>query len=77
MIAPAWLLFLLGLLGATDIWLFHTRAHHLHDHAPARAELVTHFLRGPTYCALFLMVPKLVRGVRGLHAQRMHETMWP
>lgn len=57
MIAPAWLLFLLGLLGATDIWLFHTRAHHLHDHAPARAELVTHFLRGPTYCALFLMVP--------------------
>jgi hypothetical protein len=54
-----WLLLVLGLLGATDIWLFHTRTQHLHAHAPARAELVTHFLRGPTYCVLFLAVPNL------------------
>jgi hypothetical protein len=57
MIVPSYLLLLLGLLGATDIWLFHTRAHHLHQHPPARAELVTHCLRGPTYGALFLLVP--------------------
>ena len=57
MLAASWLLVLLGVLGASDIWLFHTRAHHLHDHAPARAELVTHFLRGPTYFLLFLFVP--------------------
>ena len=57
MVAPSWILFALGVLGATDIWLFHTRAHHLHAHPPARAELVTHFLRGPTYFLLFLLVP--------------------
>jgi hypothetical protein len=57
MIVPTWLLFGLGVLGATDIWLFHKRAHDLHSHVPARAELVTHFLRGPTYCVLFLLVP--------------------
>lgn len=57
LVAASYLLLLLGILGATDIWLFHTRAHHLHDHLPARAELVTHFLRGPTYFLLFLLVP--------------------
>ena len=57
MIVPAWLLLGLGVLGAADVWLFHKRAHDLHAHAPARGELVTHFLRGPTYCALFLLVP--------------------
>ena len=57
MLIPTWLLLVLGVLGATDIWLFHTRAHHLHDHGPARAELVTHALRGPTYAPLFSMVP--------------------
>jgi hypothetical protein len=57
MIAASWLLLLLGVLGATDIWLFHTRAHHLHAHPPARAELITHFLRGPTYFLLFVLVP--------------------
>lgn len=59
MLVASWLLFVLGLLGATDIWLFHHRAHHLHDHPPARAELVTHFLRGPTYALLFAAVPNL------------------
>lgn len=57
LLAASYMLLSLGLLGATDIWLFHTRAHHLHDHPPARAELVTHFLRGPTYFLLFLLVP--------------------
>ena len=57
MIVPSILLFMLGLLGATDIKLFHTDAHHLHDHAPARGELVTHALRGPTYALLFALVP--------------------
>ncbi|MCA8975685.1 MAG: hypothetical protein KDC98_13265 [Planctomycetes bacterium] len=57
MVVPSYLLCLLGILGAADIWLFHTRAQHLHDHPPARAELVTHFLRGPTYFVLFLAVP--------------------
>jgi hypothetical protein len=57
MLASSWLLVSLGVLGATDIWLFHTRAHHLHEHEPARAELITHFLRGPTYFLLFTLVP--------------------
>jgi hypothetical protein len=57
MIIPALLLLLIGVLGATDIWLFHTRAHHLHEHPPARAELITHALRGPTYAVLFLLIP--------------------
>ncbi len=57
MLIPTWLLLALGVLGATDIWLFHRRAHHLHEHRPARAELVTHALRGPTYALLFAIVP--------------------
>lgn len=57
MVAASYLLFALGVLGAADIRFFHTNAHHLHEHAPARAELVTHFLRGPTYFLLFLLVP--------------------
>ncbi|HLQ38351.1 MAG TPA: hypothetical protein VK348_11140 [Planctomycetota bacterium] len=57
MTVPAYLLLLLGLLGGTDIALFHTLAHRLRQHRPARAELVTHFLRGPTYATLFLLVP--------------------
>ncbi|MEM6671765.1 MAG: hypothetical protein AAF726_02915 [Planctomycetota bacterium] len=57
MFVPSILLFAMGLLGATDIVLFHVRAHGLRDRPESRAELVTHFLRGPTYCALFLAVP--------------------
>lgn len=57
MFVPSLLLLVIGVLGATDIWLFHQRAHDLHAHAPARAELVTHFLRGPTYALLFTLVP--------------------
>ncbi|MGC3970492.1 MAG: hypothetical protein QM775_25090 [Pirellulales bacterium] len=57
MVVPSLLLLAIGLLGAADIRFFHQRAHHLHDHAPARAELLTHFLRGPTYALLFAGVP--------------------
>lgn len=55
--APAYLLFVMGLLGATDIVLFHTWTHALRRRPEAWKELVTHFLRGPTYAALFLLVP--------------------
>lgn len=64
---PSILLFLIGLLGAADIVLFHTRAQRLHAHRPARAELFTHFLRGPTYAALFLGVPNLSFGGNWFH----------
>jgi hypothetical protein len=47
----------MGWLGAADILFFHTLAHRLRAHPPARAELVTHSLRGPTYAALFALVP--------------------
>lgn len=57
MIVPTYLLFLLGLLGGTDILLYHSISHGIRHHVDSRAELFTHFLRGPTYCALFLFVP--------------------
>ena len=53
----SYLLFTLGLLGAADVFLFHTISHGLRKWRDARCELVTHSLRGPTYCALFLLVP--------------------
>lgn len=51
------ILFVMGLLGGADILFFHMRAHRLRQHRPARAELVTHSLRGPTYTLLFALVP--------------------
>jgi len=57
MLASTWILLAMGFLGAADILLFHKIAHDLHSHAPARAELITHALRGPTYAVLFAMVP--------------------
>ena len=57
MTVPSVLLFLLGVLGATDILLYHSISHGIPDHHDSRAELFTHFLRGPTYAALFLLVP--------------------
>lgn len=53
------LLFTMGVLGATDIVLFHVRAHALRSRVESRAELVTHFLRGPTYATLFAVVPNV------------------
>ncbi|HKX46824.1 MAG TPA: SRPBCC family protein, partial [Planctomycetota bacterium] len=57
--AASALLLAMGFLGATDIALFHKRAHRLHARPEAVPELVTHALRGPTYAALFLAVPNL------------------
>ena len=59
---PSCLLLVLGVLGAADILFFHTLRQGIRKHPGARAELVTHFLRGPTYCLLFLVVPNLVLG---------------
>lgn len=52
-----YLLLVIGLLGALDIALFHTRQHRLRTRPSARHELVTHALRGPTYAFLFVVVP--------------------
>ena len=52
-----YILFVLGCLGAADIALFHSVAHGIRSHPDSVAELVTHSLRGPTYAALFLLVP--------------------
>jgi hypothetical protein len=58
--AASCLLFALGCLGATDIALYHSVAHGIRSHPDSRAELVTHSLRGPTYAALFVLVPNFV-----------------
>lgn len=57
MIAATWLLFALGLLGATDIALYHTLSHGIRKHPDCRTELLVHSLRGPTYALLFAVVP--------------------
>ncbi len=54
---PSLLLLAMGLLGATDIVVFHVLRHDLRGRVESRAELVTHFLRGPTYALLFFLVP--------------------
>jgi len=54
---PTYILFLLGCLGAADIALYHSVAHGIRSHADSMGELVTHSLRGPTYAALFLLIP--------------------
>ncbi len=53
----SWILFAMGVLGALDILLFHMLGQNLRGRVESRAELVTHFLRGPAYFALFLWVP--------------------
>jgi hypothetical protein len=63
-IVSSWLLLVLGVLGATDILLYHSISHGIRRHPAARGELFTHFLRGPTYALLFLAVPNLE--LRGL-----------
>jgi hypothetical protein len=54
---PTYILFLLGCLGAVDIAVYHSVAHSIRSHADSLGELVTHSLRGPTYAALFLLIP--------------------
>tara|TARA_R110002094_G_scaffold47961_17_gene59440 strand:- start:247 stop:795 length:549 start_codon:yes stop_codon:yes gene_type:complete len=53
----SYLLIAIGLLGALDIAVFHTRSHNLRSQPSARLELLTHSLRGPTYAVLFAVVP--------------------
>lgn len=52
-----YILFVLGCLGATDILLYHSVSHGIRSHHDSRFELVVHSLRGPTYAALFILVP--------------------
>jgi len=52
-----YLLFLLGLLGAADIVFFHSISHGIRNHPNSRHELISHSLRGPTYGALFILIP--------------------
>jgi hypothetical protein len=54
-----WLLFIIGVLGATDIALYHSASHGIRSHPDSRAELIVHSLRGPTYGILFIVVPNL------------------
>lgn len=57
MAVPTYILFVLGLLGGTDILLYHSVSHGIRTHQDSRRELLIHSLRGPTYAALFLLVP--------------------
>lgn len=57
--AATYILFLLGCLGATDILLYHSVSHGIRSHHDSRFELMVHSLRGPTYAALFLLVPNV------------------
>lgn len=52
-----YLLFVLGILGALDILIFHSFAHGIRSHPDCRWELIPHSLRGPTYAALFVLIP--------------------
>lgn len=52
-----YILFVLGCLGATDILLHHSVSHGIRTHHDSRFELAVHALRGPTYAALFTLVP--------------------
>jgi len=57
MASASWLLLVIGWLGALDIYAYHTRAQRIRELPSARTELVAHCLRGPTYAALFLLIP--------------------
>ena len=54
---PTYILFVLGCLGAADIFLYHSVSHGIREHHQSRVELLVHSLRGPTYAALFILVP--------------------
>jgi hypothetical protein len=64
--AATFVLFALGCLGAADIAIFHSVAHGIRTHPDSAMELVTHSLRGPTYAALFVLIPNFV--MQGLYA---------
>jgi len=63
---PTYILFALGCLGGADIALFHSVAHGIRSHPGSAKELVTHSLRGPTYAALFLLIPNFA--IQGMFA---------
>lgn len=52
-----YILFVLGILGGTDILLYHSISHGIRTHQDSRQELFIHSLRGPTYALLFTVVP--------------------
>ena len=52
-----YLIFVLGVMGALDIAFFHSISHGIRSHPDSFAELITHSLRGPTYAALFVLIP--------------------
>jgi hypothetical protein len=54
---PTYLLLFLGCLGAADILIYHSISHGIRSHPESAMELVTHSLRGPTYAALFVVIP--------------------
>ena len=64
--AATFVLLALGCLGGADIAIFHTVAHGIRTHPDSAMELVTHSLRGPTYAALFVLIPNFV--MHGLYA---------
>ena len=57
MIVATYILILLGILGATDILLYHSISHGIRSHYDSRFELLVHSLRGPIYATLFIAVP--------------------
>jgi hypothetical protein len=52
-----YLLFVIGVMGAFDIAFFHSVSHGIRSHPDSVSELITHSLRGPTYAALFILIP--------------------
>jgi phosphatidylglycerophosphate synthase len=52
-----YLIFVIGVMGALDIAFFHSLSHGIRSHPDSFAELITHSLRGPTYAALFVLIP--------------------
>src|SRR5690242_5237491 len=63
--AASYLLFIIGILGASDILFFHTLSHRIRNNPDSRLELKIHTLRGPTYALLFLLIPNFV--MQGLY----------
>ena len=51
------LLLAIGLLGALDVFAYHTALQRIRTLPSARTELVAHALRGPTYALLFVAIP--------------------
>ena len=58
--AATYLLFAIGILGASDILFFHTLSHRIRSNPDSRLELQIHSLRGPTYGLLFILIPNCV-----------------